>query len=389
MPEKCHSALMRLKGVPRRHRDIVNGKYSLGIEGALMATPLDNDSTSKNGSNQQSKDGLATKETVKLPEVVTARSSVPVTGNGGPGTALAADATDASAAPVGRPSSGVTKPPVLRVDDIREGQNDVVKVYAFRSGEYAVFRRKADDDVMVLFADDPAVGLDQRKRVLAMGTTRAELNSLLTDWRNRGVYDRKIAYALQLALDGDADGGKATLLSAKTELLADRSAAGRFQYLKWALGAGAIMLVLLFAASHVYRFTDPSSNIWLAAKAGLIGAGFSIALGIRRRTVALDLNPLDNISDGILRLGIGVVAAGTLLMLLSSGLLPSMELNGGTDLKGVNLTGGKMTWQVVIVIGFIGGFLERLVPDLLEKRAPAPLTAGSAEKPGAGGANGR
>lgn len=334
-----------------------------------MAPSLENDSTGKNGSTGRSPGTLASTETIGLPDVVGAKPAVPAPADG--------QSLPAAAPPAPPPTA--SKPSTARVDDIREGEKGVAKIYAFRSKEYAVLKIK-DGDVMVQFADDPASELDQRKRVLAMGTTRAELNSLLTDWRNRGIYDRKIAYALQLALDGDAEGGKATLLSAKSDLLADRSAAGRFQYLKWALGAGAVMLMVLFVASHLYRFPEPSSNIWLAAKAGLIGAGFSIALGIRNRTVALDLNRLDNISDGVLRLGIGVIAAGTLLMLLSSGLLPAMKLNGD-----IELTGGSMTWKVVIVIGFIGGFLERLVPDLLEKRNQPATVAAGGEKPGAGG----
>jgi hypothetical protein len=68
------------------------------------------------------------------------------------------------------------------------------------------------------------------------------------------------------------------------------------------------------------------------------------------------------VTDGTLRLLIGVISAGVLLMLLASGILPSLKIGDA------NISGSTLTWQMVLVIGFVGGFLERLVPDLLEKR---------------------
>jgi hypothetical protein len=75
---------------------------------------------------------------------------------------------------------------------------------------------------------------------------------------------------------------------------------------------------------------------------------------------------LDNVTDGTLRLVIGVISAGVILLLFASGILPSLRIGDA------NFSGGKLTWQMVLVVGFVGGFLERLVPDLLEKKnAPA------------------
>ena len=71
---------------------------------------------------------------------------------------------------------------------------------------------------------------------------------------------------------------------------------------------------------------------------------------------------LDNVTDGTLRLVIGVISAGVLLLLFSCGIVPSLKI-GDAEFKA-----GALTWQMVLVIGFVGGFLERLVPDLLDKR---------------------
>ena len=120
--------------------------------------------------------------------------------------------------------------------------------------------------------------------------------------------------------------------------------------------------MLLFVASRLYPFQEASSDLWLAAKAGLIGAAFSIALAIRGRTVALDTELLDNVTDGTLRLLIGVISAGVLLLLFASGIVPNLKIGDAS------FSGGTLTWQTVLLVGFVGGFMERLVPDLLEKR---------------------
>jgi hypothetical protein len=101
-----------------------------------------------------------------------------------------------------------------------------------------------------------------------------------------------------------------------------------------------------------------------SARADLVGAAFSIALAIRGRTVALDTDLLDNVTDGTLRLLIGVISAGVLLLLLACGILPSLKIGDA------NFSGAGLTWQMVLIVGFVGGFLERLVPDLLEKKNP-------------------
>jgi hypothetical protein len=264
----------------------------------------------------------------------------------------------------------------IGLKDVRVGNDDsrgvlITQIYAFQSDEYAIYQA---GEVMVHFADDPGKEQTQRKSILPLSSARAEVNALVQGLACREICDRQIAYPLQLALDGDTDGAKATVAAAKAFVLAKRAARGRFQYLKWSYGVGAILIGLLFLASWLHPVKEASSDLWLAGKAGLVGAAFSIALAIRGRTVALDTDLLDNVTDGTLRLLIGVISAGVLLLLLASGVLPSLKI-GNAD-----FSGSSLTWQMILVIGFIGGFLERLVPDLLEKKAPQ----GNGSKAGAG-----
>src|SRR3984893_2168582 len=311
-------------------------------------------------------------------EAPSAREQDPTTGQS-PDSKASRDAEAAAAVPRqpdAQPKDG-QQPFTLR--DIRVGNKDgrgvpITQIYAAEPGKYAIYQA---GEVMVRFADDPEKEQAQRKAILPVSSARAEVNALVQGLPCREICDRQVAYALQLALDDDIDGAKGTVAAAKAFVLGKRAARGRFQYLKWSYGAAAVLIGLLFVASRFYPFQEASSDLWLAAKAGLIGAPFSIALAIRGRTVALDTDLLDNVTDGTLRLLIGVISAGVLLLLLACGILPSLKIGGA------NFSASNLTWQMVLVIGFVGGFMERLVPDLLEKRNPQGNGGNSAGTAGA------
>lgn len=197
----------------------------------------------------------------------------------------------------------------------------------------------------------------------------------------RDNYLAQIADALRLGLEKQTAAAKAIIDEAVRDALEAQARIGRMVYLKWAVGMALIFATVFILWGGMYLETKTGAHLLLMATgAGAVGSLLSIAIGIRGRTVAVDGNWQANAMDAAVRVLIGIISAAVLFLLLNSGILT--DLKAGT----VNMTGDKIGWQVALLVGFAAGFLERLVPDLLEKSAPAskapPTTGGGVASPG-------
>lgn len=111
-------------------------------------------------------------------------------------------------------------------------------------------------------------------------------------------------------------------------------------------------------------FPREELDLWRAAAAGSVGAFFSLALSVHGRTILPDLQRTANGLDALLRIVIGVIAAIVLVGLIRSG---AVSLTFGS----ASLTNQQTAWAYVLLVGFLAGFSERLVADLLAQTAGA------------------
>lgn len=233
-------------------------------------------------------------------------------------------------------------------------------------GRISLLRRDGTDPgyeregVQVQLSPDPDKRKTQRAALLSLGSNRAKLQALLSGWPRRESYDSSVATALQLALDdgdGKAQEASNTLADALTSIRAEREAAGRVQYAVSAVMAAVVLFALIQVAKH--SGLSYWENFWLGSLAGLIGALLSIALGIRSRTVALDIYRMGNLCDSGLRLVVGAISGGALVLLFSTGLAPKLDgVDGPIDYSS--------SIPFILLVGMIGGFVERLVSGMLE-----------------------
>jgi hypothetical protein len=277
----------------------------------------------------------------------------------------------------------------MQVADIETGQNDstgveVETVYSKVSGTYAIYRTAGR--VVVQFADDEKLSSEQRLALAPLNPVRGEINGLIDGWRQSNdsekeakarIFDRRVADALIVGLQGDPAHALELLTTLKADILEERTSVARTQYVIVAFFA-TIGLIVLASLVILIWFPRPivyegENALCLAAAVGAIGALFSIAIGIRSREILTDLQSRDNTVDAILRILIGATSAVILFALLRSKLV-SFSL-GGDPISPVSM-------DTAIVVAFVAGFSERLVGDFLSK---AVLSATRSANPLAGG----
>jgi hypothetical protein len=165
----------------------------------------------------------------------------------------------------------------------------------------------------------------------------------------------------------------ALLEQIKTDLIEERKSWARVLYVLYAAAAVGTIAVLSAAISWLFLAKSCMPNgLWLGLASGALGAFFSIAQAIRSRSVLTDLQMSGNIADAILRILVGSISAVVLIGLLLSQLI-------GVQINGTNFGLGDPSvgcifgiWNIKIMLaGFVAGFLERLVPDLLQKASAA------------------
>jgi hypothetical protein len=136
-----------------------------------------------------------------------------------------------------------------------------------------------------------------------------------------------------------------------------------------AIPVTAVFISPSFSYANEIKGYDTAIDLWRAAAAGAVGAFFSIATGMRTRTVLPDLLRTSNVMDAVLRITIGFIAGAVLLALLREKVI-TIQIGNAAVAGADALT--------MVLVGFLGGFSERMVPDLLAK---ASASTGGSKRP--------
>ena len=275
--------------------------------------------------------------------------------------------------------------PAFQINDIELQGVDLLgetieRIYAKVRPHYAVYRTQRR--VAVAWSQDDEEAKEQRNRLTPLNVLRNEITGLVDGWRSgdpadhaRALrYDGRVAAALVVALEGDATSAVTVLTQVKSDILDERTSAGRFDQLKSGLALQVVIVSALALLNSDFKTEATHPGFLVACSAGGVGAFFSLAIGINGRTVVPNLIARDNILDPLVRGLVGVIAAGVLYTLLHSELV---TLSIGRS----SLGGSKLTLAEIAIVGFLAGFIERLVPDLLQRTTVPDQTPASQPPP--------
>lgn len=252
----------------------------------------------------------------------------------------------------------------------------------FKRALYAIYL--ADERVRIQFARDRPTATEQINRVSPLLVLRDRMEDLARQLGAPRDYDHQIANAMRMGLEDKAEVGEALLEAACDRASAELKRRGRMQYLRSAGTLAVVVAAALLALGTTLLLWSVNQLVPLAFSmaGGALGALLSIAIAIQKRTVAPAGDPLTNRVDGQLRVIIAVLSAGTLSLLASTGFIDGFAVGGGDAAQnGARLGGADMVWQVPILIGLAAGFVERLVPDLLDKASVTPAAASRTNDP--------
>ncbi|MBV9842765.1 MAG: hypothetical protein JOY99_14725 [Sphingomonadaceae bacterium] len=276
----------------------------------------------------------------------------------------------------------------------------VVCVYVINPPIYAIYRTRLR--VMIEFADAAQVAAEQRTRLAPLAPLRGQISGLIDGWHDNARkdlkaradhLDRRVADALTIALEGDVPSAAVLLTEIRDEIIDDRKSKARVLYLLAAV-ITSTMLALAVLASYASGFgphcvvtashhparalvlcpSDPAAGLLNGAGGGILGAFFSIAIGLRSRSILTDFHWVDNASDAVLRVVVGVISAILITCLIGAHMVAGLAF-GPMNATAAAAAGDPL--MVSFVFGFLAGFSERLIPDLLAKTTVIASTPGA------------
>jgi hypothetical protein len=275
---------------------------------------------------------------------------------------------------------GVFDKGTKRLADLQKGSVDRlgnrVHEVEWMGEDYAVYR--SDKGIYVHFADCREKEREQRRRydeIAAMLCQLRFLSSQMNQWKLRlrrtlTYYDHQIVQAMVLALEGRDKDAKSVLHPALGAAVRRLTNENRVKYLLACAASGLVIGVLVWLLLVSPAIPAGAAAYAFAGLCGLIGAVFSIGMRVQTLELVPCQDSFMNSVMGALRVVIGFIAGALLLLIFTATALGDgfaaflqMQDQGMSGLR----TLARETWLPIAVLGFVGGFAERLVPNLLHR----------------------
>jgi hypothetical protein len=258
--------------------------------------------------------------------------------------------------------------------DLHEGGKDKlghkIEQLLWVANSYAIYRTK--EGVYVHFSDDEEEAKEQRQRFTKVCPELCELRYLTPqiasaeplifrrkNYDGSSLYDHNVAQAIMLVMERDVETGRKIAQQA-LKMAVDRVANDntvRYICVSAIAWASIVVLVAVTGVALHFVWHDPDKP-WCYLVAGMGGATGAM-LSIATRVQSFRLKPCNqsnmNYCMSVIRVGTGVVA-GLLLLLLAPIILSDV-------VKNLFVNGSEA--EMAVVLGFVGGFAERLIPNIM------------------------
>jgi uncharacterized membrane protein YedE/YeeE len=271
----------------------------------------------------------------------------------------------------------------LHLRDLKCGTPDklgnTVQEIMFMGAHYAVYC--SDKGIYVHFSDCAEIEKEQRERFSKICPELCELRYLTAQmhgwqpWAPRhpehSLYEHNMAQALMLMMESQEAPAKQIAGQALAMAVRRVTNDNTIRYVRACLIFGGLCLAIGALALWLLGQTEAAQ--WrpyvLGGMFGALGAIFSIVT----RLEAFELKPCNesrmNYWMSATRVLIGVMSAVALLLFADT-LMTDMlgKLTGADGGKHITEIGkNAVLWPAVAVLGFIGGFAERLIPNILRQ----------------------
>jgi hypothetical protein len=232
---------------------------------------------------------------------------------------------------------------------------------------YKIYR--SEKGIFVHFSDSIEEASQQRKKFTEISPELCELRYLTSQmhppWNSRReiIFDYNICQAIMLTMEDKPKVGK-DIARWALELAAARvSNDNTIRYLVAAFfTAAATLLILAWRLNGFAGIADATTrqNVWLAMGFGALGAFFSILVRLQSFELRACQQSYMNYWMSFMRILMGAIGGLVLVLIASSPLKDAL-------VKAASLQAP----QSVAILGFLGGFAERLVQTIAQRAANA------------------